>query len=295
MSGDAIRLWRDSVNRELLLRAQDSMPTKHRPDRRDLELVGLYLAQSFVTNKGYVDETQTQVVEGLHGVLSVDQVKNALTALQNVDVLTVIRAGARGHGTRRVFSFHDPKQLSNPSGVNPPANGDEHSGAKTATQRGKRQTQRGKRVSQRGNPTTPEELPEQNLNLYPLPEREQVAAQLADIALRFDQERYGEITTVSLREKRRYEYRVKALEYLEHRPDPDASLPMYPLAAQLVAQRHGQPVSVPDLKELQDWERYEPNPVDYQPTCNACMDTGTVINPTNLHDTYPCPTCKGQP
>ncbi len=233
MSGNAIQAWRENITRKLLRQAQDAMPDKRRPDIRTLELVGVYLAQSFIHERGYVDETQLQIAEGLHGALSVDQIGDALSAWQNIGVLVVIRKGAPGSGTRRVFSFHDPKNLAQRNGANPVTIGTQQDGVAHPTERGSDDTQRGTDATQRGNPVTPEQLPEENPNHYLPSKREQVADQIAEIALGLNQDRVGKINTATLRRTRLYEYKTAALTHLSSVPDLDILDP-WVVAVQLV-------------------------------------------------------------
>jgi hypothetical protein len=209
------------------------MPDKRRPDIRTLELVGVYLAQSFIDERGYVDETQLQIANGLHGVISVDQVGDGLTAWQNIGVFVVIRKGARGSGTRRVFSFHDPKNLAQRNGANPVTIGTQQNGVAHPTERGSDDTQRGTDATQRGNPVTPEQLPEQNPNHYLPSKREQVADQIAEIALGLNQDRVGKIKTATLKRARLYAYKTAALTHLSGIPDLDLVDP-WVVAVQLV-------------------------------------------------------------
>lgn len=233
MSGSAIQAWRKNINRELLLQAQDTMPDKRRPDIRTLELAGVYLAQSFIDSRGYVDETQLQIAVGLHGALSVDQIGDGLTALQNIGVLVVIRKGARGSGTRRVFSFHDPKNLAQRNGVDPVTIGTQQNGVAHPTERGGDDTQWGTDETPRGNPVTPEQLPEENPNHHLPSKREQVADQIAEIALGLNQDRVGKINTATLRRTRLYEYKTAALAHLSGVSDLDLFDPWL-VAVQLV-------------------------------------------------------------
>jgi hypothetical protein len=233
MSGNAIQAWRENITRELSRQAQDAMPDKRRPDIRTLELVGVYLAQSFIDERGYVDETQLQIAEGLHGSLSVDQIGDALSAWQNLGVLVVIRKGAKGSGTRRVFSFHDPKNLAQRNGANPVTIGTQQNGVAHPTERGSDDTQRGTDETQRANPVTPEQLPEDNPNHYLPSKREQVADQIAEIALGLNQDRVGKINTATLRRTRLYEYKTAALAHLSGVSDLDLLDPWL-VAVQLV-------------------------------------------------------------
>jgi hypothetical protein len=233
MSGNAIQAWRENITRELSRQAQDTMPVKRRPDIRTLELVGVYLAQSFIDERGYVDETQLQITNGLHGAISVDQVGDGLTAWQNIGVFVVIRKGAKGSGTRRVFSFHDPKNLAQRNGANPVTIGTQQNGVAHPTGRGSDDTQRGTDETRRGYPVTPEQLPEQNPNHYLPSKREQVADQIAEIALGLNQDRVGKINTPTLKRARLYEYKTAALTNLSSVPDLDLVDPWL-VAVQLV-------------------------------------------------------------
>lgn len=219
MSGDCIKAWRETVTREQLEQAQNSMPVKRRPALQTLENVGGYLAQSFIETRGYVEETQLQIATALHGVLTTHQISDALVALDNVGLWVVIRKGAPGHATRRVMATHDPKNLANRNGVNPDTMNDERNGIDTATQRGKDHTQRGSNETQRANPVTPEQLPEHNLNPHLEPVREQVADKVAEIALQLDQVRAGKIRTQRLLRERRSKYRAAAMQYLNNESD----------------------------------------------------------------------------
>lgn len=113
MSGESITAWRAQVTRELLTRAQLSVPAKRRPRIAVLDHVGLYLATCLRNSKGYVDETETQIADGLHRTYSVSTVGDALNALR--DIWQPITRGAKGHGTRRVFVFCDPKGMLQPN------------------------------------------------------------------------------------------------------------------------------------------------------------------------------------
>jgi hypothetical protein len=196
-------------------------------------MVGIYLAVSFIESRGYVDETQLQIAEGLHGTLSVDQIGDSLAAWQNIDVFVVIRKGAKGNGTRRVFSFHDPKNLAQRNGANPVTIGTQQNGVAHPTERGSEDTQRGTSETQRGNPVTPEQLPEQNPNHYLSSKREQVADQIAEIALGLNQDRIGKIKTAALKRARLYAYKTAALTHLRGVPDLDQVDP-WVVAVQLV-------------------------------------------------------------
>lgn len=109
MSGESITAWRSQVTHELLLRMQQSVPEKHRPSVAAMDHVGLYLATCLKNGKGYVDETEQQIAIGLHKSWSPSTIGDALKALR--EVWRPITRGAKGHGTRRVFVFYDPKNL----------------------------------------------------------------------------------------------------------------------------------------------------------------------------------------
>lgn len=109
MSGESITAWRAQVTHEMLLQLQLSVPAKRRPSVAALDHVGLYLATCLRNSKGYVDETEAQIATGLHRSLSASTVGDALSALR--PIWRPITRGAKGHGTRRVFVFHDPKGL----------------------------------------------------------------------------------------------------------------------------------------------------------------------------------------
>jgi hypothetical protein len=260
------------------------MPDKRRPDIRTLELVGVYLAQSFIDERGYVDETQLQIAEGLHGALSVDQIGDALSAWQNIGVFVVIRKGAPGSGTRRVFSFHDPKNLAQRNGANPVTIGTQQDGVAHPTERGSDDTQRGTDATQRGNPVTPEQLPEENPNHYLPSKREQVADQIAEIALGLNQDRVGKINTATLRRTRLYEYKTAALTHLSNVPDLDILDP-WVVAMQLV-----DPSGVRQARVGET-----PPPQTPKTVCEFCNgeEVVTIQDPTTLWERYRKCVCIG--
>lgn len=298
MSGKALTDWRTLVTREWLERAQDSMPTKRRPDLRSLEMVGNYLAWSFVDQRGYVEETQTQIAKGLHNILSIDQIGDCTTAMQNVGIVVVVRTGAPGHGTRRVFSFHDPKNLAErdgasptasphaQDGANPPALVVEHNGVHERTQRGNDETER-------GYPLTPE----QDLSIY-LPARATICERVADAALDLDKKQgKGELRTPMKRGERRNTYLRQACTALEPFVDLDG-LPVWALAEKLSGDAHGNAV---DPRALDAWQRWCDDQTPAQPVstittvpaCDLCNDTGEWFY--DFPNSRPCPKCKGQP
>ena len=280
MSGNAIQAWRENITRELSRQAQDAMPDKRRPDIRTLELVGVYLAQSFIDERGYVDETQLQIAEGLHGSLSVDQIGDALSAWQNLGVFVVIRKGAKGSGTRRVFSFHDPKNLAQRNGANPVTIGTEQNGVAHPTERGRDDTQRGRDATQWANPVTPEQLPEQNPNPYLPSKREQVADQIAEIALGLNQDRVGKIKTPTLKRARLYEYKTAALTHLSGIPDLDIVDP-WVVAMQLV-----------DPSGVRQARVGETTPTDLCAFCEGAT-VFEIQDPTTFHASYRKCVCIG--
>lgn len=303
MSGDAIQAWRTVVTAEMLERAQQSMPPKQRPSRRNLELVGMYLAQSFIDRRGYTEETQQQIAEGLHNVITVDGVSLAQRAMDNAGLTVVVRQGAPGHGTRRVFSFHDPKGLAQRTGADPSAmrrkrtGADpsamrvERTGVATRTDGGTAPTHGGTAPTHGGNPRTPEQLPEENLK-DSLPERAAIIARIVDAAFDMDSRQgKGELNRPSKRAERKDTYRRKAQDYLQDFPDL-SGVPVWALAEYLCCDTHGNKPDVNVLNALQDWEDYEQSPPP-EPTCSTCGGTGKWINPYNLHDIRPCPDCKG--
>lgn len=141
----------------MLTQAALNVPEKRRPAPDKLELVGKHLAESLKDSKGYVDETEQQIVDGLHGTLSTSTVGDALYALREIWV--PVKRGNKGYGTHRVFVLHDPKQLlkdHTQQRGNPVM--------ETGNNNGKTMPlQRENNAPQRGNPVTPE----QNLNTAP--------------------------------------------------------------------------------------------------------------------------------
>jgi hypothetical protein len=134
----------------MLTQACLSVPEKRRPSARVLSQVGQYLAAAMRDSKGYTDETEQQVADGLQGTLSLDTVGNALQALSLIWV--PIRRGAKGSGTRRVFVFHDPKGLLS---AMPPQR--DYPAEITTNDNGKTMPpQRENSAAQRGYPVTPE-------------------------------------------------------------------------------------------------------------------------------------------
>lgn len=157
MSGDAIRAWRKQVTREMLTQACLTVPEKRRPSTAVVAQVGFYLAVSLRDSKGFTDETEQQIVDGLQGTLSLSTVGDALRALREIWV--PVRRGAKGSGTRRVFVLHDPKSLLKdlPPQRDYPAEIATYHNGKTMP------PQRENDLSQRGNPVRPE----RNLNTDP--------------------------------------------------------------------------------------------------------------------------------
>lgn len=157
MSGDAIKAWRKQVTREMLTQACLSVPQKRRPSTAVVDQVGLYLAVSLRDSKGFADETEQQIVDGLHGTLSVSSVGDALHALRAIWV--PVKRGAKGSGTRRVFVLHDPHGLLNdlPPQRDYPAEITTYHNGKTMP------PQRESDLSERGYPVAPE----RNLNTDP--------------------------------------------------------------------------------------------------------------------------------
>lgn len=157
MSGDAIRAWIRQVTGEMLTQAALTVPEKRRPAPDKLELVGKHLAESLKDGKGYVDETEQQIVAGLHGTVSVSTVGDALDALREIWV--PVKRGNKGYGTHRVFVLHDPKQL-----LKDHTQQRDYPVMETGNNNGKSMPlQRENNAPQRGNPVTPEH----NLNTAP--------------------------------------------------------------------------------------------------------------------------------
>lgn len=284
MSGDAIKAWTNQVTKDDLLRAQNTMPLKRRPRLQNLELVGKHLAECLIDARGYVGETQDQIVASLH-VLSLDQVGNCLQALDRGGLWVVIRTGAPGRATHRVFALHDPRDLLQRRGVNPVAMESERRGVDTPTQGGSDETQG-------GNPVAPKQIPKQNPTPPAATQREQIADSVAAIALRLDQERNGEIKTPHLKRTRTSDYKLAALQSLQH-IDLDA-VDVTHLAAKLVNQR-GQ-------TKLQT-TTYQSQPATPQPTVPTPGDTecahcngdgwGYVLDDQNVRTTRKCVCIKG--
>lgn len=271
MSGDAITAWRTFITPQLVKEAQDSMPEKRRPDARTLELVGVYLVQSFIDSRGFAEETQLQIKEGLHEVVSIDQIRNALQAWQNAGVMIVVSKGTKGRATRRVFSFHDPKNLANRNGVDPVTKSDTHNGVEVDLERGSDEPQRDSDEPQRANPFTPEQLPERNLNPHLTPA--QIADKVARIALELDQERNGKINTTSLQRQRTFDYKTSVVAFL--REQPNAEIDPWGLALQLVEQRanphprRATDTAAPPTRPKEKWENATPD-------CPTCEGRGMV-------------------
>lgn len=141
----------------MLTQAALTVPEKRRPSKKVLSQVGYYLAVSLKDSKGYTDETEQQIADGLHGTLSTSTVGDALYALREIWV--PVKRGNKGYGTRRVFVLHDPKQLlkdHTQQRGNPVM--------ETGNNNGKTMPlQREDNAPQRGNPVTPEH----NLNTAP--------------------------------------------------------------------------------------------------------------------------------
>ena len=94
MSSGAIGAWR-TVTRQLMEQARLEIDEKHRPTIIAMELVGQYLATTQRDKKGYCDESHNQIREGLHKVLTLDQVKVALRALDYPGLWQIVKPGGK--------------------------------------------------------------------------------------------------------------------------------------------------------------------------------------------------------
>jgi hypothetical protein len=168
MSNGAIKAWRTTVTPELLELARQQIDPKHRPTIVSMELVGLYLAVAQRQHKSYCDEAHTQIAAGLHNVLSIDQVKNALRALDHQGLWQIVKLGGKNAPTRRVLSCFDPDGLIKSQGAIPPHDAEQSQGDKTTTQGDKTLIAGGRNTQHSGtNPPTPKSLPNEIPNYSP--------------------------------------------------------------------------------------------------------------------------------
>ena len=127
---------------------------KHRPTIIAMELVGQYLATTQRDRKSYCDESHNQIREGLHKVLTLDQV--------------IVKPGGKNAPTRRVLSSFDRDGLIAMRGDKPRHDDKQSQGDKSTTRGDTTTNAVGLEHHRSGtNPTTPKSLPKDVPNYSP--------------------------------------------------------------------------------------------------------------------------------
>ena len=168
MSSGAIRAWRMNVTSQLMEQARLEIDDKHRPTIIAMELVGQYLATTQRDKKGYCDESHNQIREGLHKVLTLDQVKVALRALDYPGLWQIVKPGGKNAPTRRVLSSFDRDGLIATRGDKPRHDDKQSQGDKSTTRGDTTTNAVGLEHHRSGtNPTTPKSLPKDDAKYSP--------------------------------------------------------------------------------------------------------------------------------
>jgi hypothetical protein len=278
MSGDAITKWR-TVSPGLLEEARLNIAPKHRPTAVAMELVGLNLAV-LQRRRAYVDESHIQLHTAVR-VLSLDQIKKALRALDYPGLWQIVKKGAPNSPTRRVLALQN--DVDNTAPLYEPNQSQRDFDPITA---GFREVIAGnERDTVGSDPSTPKPLPK------PLPKSSpdsrdcnSVAYDVSVIALRIDGERQTPLTTEGMRHRRRAQYETQAQDYLAERDTTDGrQFPIDALASFLVSQFMRKTPQVWDVDALQLWDD-NPGSIPTNGTkttaCYRCNDTGKVIAKT---------------
>jgi hypothetical protein len=283
MSGDAIAKWR-TVSPGLLEEARLNIAPKHRPTAVAMELVGLNLAV-LQRRRAYVDESHIQLHAAMR-VLSLDQIKKALRALDYPGLWQIVKKGAPNSPTRRVLSLQNDVDNTVPDDVAPLYEPNRSQRDFDPITAGFCQVIEGNETDTAGsNPSTPKPLPK------PLPKSSpdshdcnSIAYDVSVIALRIDGERKGQLKTDGARKRRRAEYETQALKYLGERDTTDGrQFPIDALASFLVSQSMRKTPQVWDVDALQMWDDNPGSiPSDGIKTtaCYRCNDTGKLIAKT---------------
>ena len=167
MSSGAIGAWR-TVTRQLMEQARLEIDEKHRPTIIAMELVGQYLATTQRERKSYCDESHNQIREGLHKVLTLDQVKVALRALDYPGLWQIVKPGGKNAPTRRVLSSFDRDGLIATRGDKPRHDDTQSRGDKSTTQWDMTTNAVGYDIQRSGtNPATPKSLPKSSPKYSP--------------------------------------------------------------------------------------------------------------------------------
>jgi len=122
MGWPAVCAWRDR-DRGALVDALAATPAKHRPDRRDVELVAMVHAMS-IGPRGYSDLTVDQVIGRCGGALSAGQVNNAHRLLAACGELVTVKPSAPNRAPWRVLRCFDPVGLLQRCGADPATSSD---------------------------------------------------------------------------------------------------------------------------------------------------------------------------
>jgi hypothetical protein len=157
-----------NVTEQLMEQARLEIDDKHRPTIIAMELVGQYLATAQRQHKSYCDESHNQIREGLHKVLTLDQVKVALRALDYPGLWQIVKPGGKNAPTRRVLSSYDRDGLIATQGDKPHHDDEQSQGDKSTSQGDKSTNAVGLEHHHSGtNPTTPKPLPKDLPNYSP--------------------------------------------------------------------------------------------------------------------------------
>ena len=168
MSSGAIRAWRTNVTEQLMEQARQEIEPKRRPTIIAMQLVGLYLAVAQRERKAYCDESYEQILNGLCNVLTANQLKAALRALNYPGLWQIVKPGGKNAPTRRVLSSFDRDGLIAMRG-DKPRHDDKQSQGDKSTSRGDKTTNAvGLEHHRSGaNPATPKSLPKDVPNYSP--------------------------------------------------------------------------------------------------------------------------------
>ena len=168
MSSGAIGAWRTNVTEQLMEQARQEIEPKRRPTIIAMQLVGLYLAVAQRERKAYCDESYEQILTGLCNVLTANQLKAALRALNYPGLWQIVKPSGENAPTRRVLSSFDRDGLIRTRG-DKPRHDDKQSQGDKSTTRGDTTTNAVGLEHQRSgaNPATPKSLPKDDAKYSP--------------------------------------------------------------------------------------------------------------------------------
>jgi len=130
MGIEALKAWR-AIPPDVIEACRMSLPARHRPSRHAMELVAQSLALGVIEpggklkQAGFTDKSIQQVIDECHGVVTYEQVRAALRALEKQPLFKTIRRSTRGkeggsgRAPRRVMYCYDPCNHLKQSGLNP--------------------------------------------------------------------------------------------------------------------------------------------------------------------------------